>query len=550
DSTFTKNTAGQYGGAIYNASALTLAGTNTFTGNTAGGVANDIHNTGTLNIQGNVSFEGGVTGTGTINVAEGTNIELGLATIEADAIAFAKDTTLGVTLTSDEMGSLKANTIAVGETEADQANLIVTLSKDFVTADKVTKQLTNGTAVDNGSFALANVDNALYNVSFDTATNEVTALRKTQEEQNAMVESAGGNTNDVAVINAFTSSADFGSEAANKTADLINQLVQTDVKAAVEATTALAPDAAASQQAVQSSSNQQLFSAITNRMNNMGGASPRSYALNDGYFYADEASYSVWAQGLLNKSHKENTPDSSAFNGRSTGLAAGADTKINDEWSAGLGYAYLHTNVSSFNRHNRILGDNFFLYGQYRPNNFFVQAALNYGDSKYEEDKYVAGNTVDADYHIKTYSANVTTGYEITENITPLFGLRYMNLQQEGYKDSSDQYISANKEDYLTAVLGVELQQESLLDDIKIIPAVNIGLAYDLLSSNASGHVTLPNGSSYDVTGGRLHRLSLEAGVSITAVVSDNMEVFLSYDGSFREDYNSNTGALKLRYLF
>ncbi len=54
----------------------------------------------------------------------------------------------------------------------------------------------------------------------------------------------------------------------------------------------------------------------------------------------------------------------------------------------------------------------------------------------------------------------------------------------------------------------------------------------------------------HNVSGERLHRLSLETGVSVAALLSDNLEVLLSYDGSFREDYNSNTGSLKLRYMF
>ncbi len=549
DTTFTNNKADVNGGAIYNASILTLSGNNTFTGNTAGGAANDIHNIGTLNIGGTALFEGGITGTGIINVANGATVDLGLSSMEADAIAFANGSTLGITLSSDSMGNLKANTITIGESTNDAAKLLVTVSTDFATEKEVSQELTNGTVVTNGTFSMSDVTNALYDVSFDNNTNVITAVRKSQEEQTAAIESAGGNTNNLSVITAFTSSSDLGSDASNQMAQTINQLAQTDVQAAVQATTALAPQQAAAKQAVQNSAVNQLFSAINSRLNNAANGSVRTYAFGDSYF-ADGTNYSVWAQGLLNKSHKESTSDASSFSGRSTGLAFGADTQVAEDWTVGLGYAYLHTNVSSLNRHDRVLGDNFFLYGQYRPSNFFVQAALNYGDSKYEEEKDVAGNEVNADYHLKSYSANLTAGYELSEEIIPLFGLRYTNTQQAGYKDSVDQYVSSEKDDYLTAILGVQVQQESMFDDIKIRPALNLGLAYDLLSDNVSSRVSLPNGTAYDVNGERLHRLSFEAGLSVAALVSDNVEVVLSYDGSFRQDYNSNTGSLKLRYMF
>lgn len=550
---FSGNTATENGGAVYNAGIFNLQGDNVFSGNTAGGNANDIYNLGTLNIaDGKTVLEGGVTGTGEVNVASGAVLDIGLSTLENNAVTFAAGSTLGVTLASDQMGGIKAGTVTVGDAESDQAKLLVTLSKDFLTdTTGVTKQLTNGTEVTNGSFAMADVNNALYNVSFDAQTNEVTAVRKSQEEQNNAIAQAGGNGNNAAVINAFTSSADLGSDAANQTADIINQLAQTDTAAAVRTAKALAPEEASGKQVIHGAAARQLFSAIDAHINTAFASAPRTYALADDNqaLYNSGKNYSVWAQGLVNKSHKEET-SASAFTGRSTGLAGGADMKLGEDWIAGLGYAYLHTNVDSFNRHERILGDNFFLYGQYRPGRFFVQGAFTYGDSKYEEDKYLPGLTVDADYHVKSYAANLSAGYELNEWLTPMLGLRYMSLQSEGYTDSSDQAVSAEQDNYLTGILGAKLQREYRLAGLRLLPQINAGVAYDFVSDSNDSSVSLPNGAGYDVAGERLHRLSFETGASVAALVSDNVEVALAYDGNFRRDYNSHTGSLKLRYMF
>ena len=551
DATFTNNKADGEGGAIYNASALTLAGTNTFTGNTAAGVANDIHNMGTLNIGGTATFEGGITGTGSVNVTDGATVNLGLGTIEANSIAFANGTTLGVTLASDTMGNLKANTVTVGESSADTANLIVTVSTDFATADEVTQQLTNGTKVTNGTFAMADVTNALYNVSFDATTNKVTAIRKSQEEQTEAITEAGGNANNLEVIEAFTSSSDLGSAKANEVSNIINTLAQTDTVAAVKATTALAPETASAKQAIQGSVTREVFNVLQGRMNDVVSNAPSMYALGNTRNLQNERNYAVWLQGLANKSHKENTSDSAAFTGRSTGLSFGVDTQLDDNTLVGLGYAYTHTNVSSFLRHDRIDGNTFFLYGQYRPSQFYVQGSLAYGDSKYEEEKYVSSVEVNANYHVKTYAAQATAGYGVNEWVSPNFALRYMNLQQESYTDGADQSVSASQDNYLTAVLGVDLQtQKRVSSTLSLLPRFHAGISYDLLSDKANSRVTLPNASGYNVTGERLHRLSFEAGASVTAQVADNVEALLGYEGNFREDYNSHTGMLKLRYFF
>lgn len=75
DTTFTGNSAVKAGGAIYNTvgSELQFSGTNTFSGNTVNGKANDIHNDGMIKvIDGTLSLDGGITGNGTMEMADGS----------------------------------------------------------------------------------------------------------------------------------------------------------------------------------------------------------------------------------------------------------------------------------------------------------------------------------------------------------------------------------------------------------------------------------------------------------------------------------------------
>ncbi len=551
DSSFTGNTATTNGGAIYNMAqaVLNLEGNNTFADNTANGVANDIYNDGTLNINsGTTTLAGGITGSGSLNVKSSAVLNLGQTSAQAGNIVFDNGATLAVEFGNNAMGNLKANTITIGESESDSAKLLVTLSRDFLTdTTGISHDLTNGTATTNGSFAMADASNALYDVTFDN--NVVTAVRKTQEETSQEIIAAGGNSNDINVINAFTTSSDMGSEAANKTADIINNLAQTDVTAAVQAANAVAPEVASAKQVVHGSVTREVFNSLTTRMDTVAQA-PSAFALGDDQTVRNQGNYAVWMQGLLNKSHKEATA-TDAFTGRSTGLAFGVDGWVAEDILLGAGYAYTHTNVSTTGRHDRILGDNFFLYGQYRPSQFFVQASLGYGNSKYEEDKYLPGLNVDADYHIKSYSAQAVAGYEVTENVIPTFGLRYLNLQQEGYTDSSDQSVAAEQNNFFTGILGVTLKNEYRLSSaLELLPQVHAGLSYDLVADQAQGNVVLPNGSNYSVKGERLHRLGFEAGASVAARLADNWEALLGYEGNFRQDYSSHTGTLKVRYMF
>lgn len=544
DSTFTGNTASGNGGAIYNGGTLTLAGTNTFTDNTAA-VGADIYNDGTLNLNGTTTIDGGIAGTGDVNV-DGT-LNIGSTQVAADSIAFAANSTLGVEFGNTDMGNLQANTVTIG----NGSNLVVSLSKDFLTTDTTTHDLINRDAAVTGAFTLADVGNALYNVSLNE-DNKVIAQRKSQEEQSENVKEVGGTNNDVAVIAAYTSASDLGGETANKVGDIINTLAQTDTAAAVAVTKAIAPEVAPAKQVVHTAVLNEVFGAVQNRLAAATTVTPATYALGDSKNYraANAKNFSVWTQGLLNKSHKEATNNASAFTGRSTGIAAGADMKPTDNTLVGAGYAYTHTNVSSTGRHDRILGDTFFLYGQYRPSAFYVQGSVAYGDSKYEESKYLPGLTLDADYHVQSYSAQGLVGYDVTDWLSPNFGLRYTRLHQEGYNDGA-QDVSADNSDYFTGMLGADLQtQMRVTRNFSLLPHMHAGLAYDFVSADNDGRVALPNGTGYKVYGERLHRLSVELGAGFTARLYQNVEISAAYEGSFREDYNSHTGTLKLRYLF
>ena len=59
----------------------------------------------------------------------------------------------------------------------------------------------------------------------------------------------------------------------------------------------------------------------------------------------------------------------------------------------------------------------------------------------------------------------------------------------------------------------------------------------------------ITGGSSYQISGERLHRFGMEAGVGVTSTWN-NWDFTVSYDGGFRRDYQSHTGSLKAKYHF
>ncbi|MGB2579322.1 outer membrane autotransporter protein [Elusimicrobium simillimum] len=550
---FTDNISQSSSGAIYNhtGSEINFAGDVTFSGNKAAGADNDMYNLGTLNFNGGTAvIGGGIAGTGTVNINNTATLDIGTTVLQADTVNMANGSTLSLSMTETEMGTVDAANVNIGSSASDKANLVIALSKDFASTTPVTKQLITG-SVNNGSLVLANASNILYGLEMDDSFN-ITAARNTAEQQADAIKDAGGTSNNAATASAFLAGGDLGSASANQAADILANLAQVDTGGFIAASTAIAPESAPARQAVHAGATQQIFNAASMRMSAV--AAPSSYALpaKGSVYTSDEADFSFWVQGLLNKTHKEWTSSSSSYTGNTTGLSAGIDTNVGGDFLVGLGYAYTHTNVTSLQRKTKIDGDNFFVYGQYQPGDFYVNAILNYGHSNYDENKYIPGMPITADYKLHTYSASAKTGYYIQDFLVPNIGVRYMRMHQEGYSDSSGQSVSADSSDYLAGSAGVDLiaEEYSVSHKLRLQPQANLGLVYDFVSDGSDSTVVLPNASSYEVKGERLHRLGVEAGVSVNAMIKDDMQVSLSYDGLFKEDYSSHTGMLKLHYMF
>ncbi|MBR3930244.1 MAG: autotransporter domain-containing protein, partial [Alphaproteobacteria bacterium] len=92
----------------------------------------------------------------------------------------------------------------------------------------------------------------------------------------------------------------------------------------------------------------------------------------------DLTSVAAWAQGLYNKTKLDGQ-----FNGYTRGIAAGMDGIINGDITVGIGYAFNNSDISLTSRDTDIDSHSVFVYGQYKPAAWYVNAMLNYTMSDY-----------------------------------------------------------------------------------------------------------------------------------------------------------------------
>ena len=526
DSTFTNNTAGFSGGAIHNKGELTLSGNNIFSGNKAQDNLNDISNSGTINVTSgsHLTLDGGISKnytSGTINFADNSHLTVKVNTTEID------------------------NNVNIGK----DAKLDLVFANGY--QETVYDMIVDGNEV-TGEFTLTNEDNGLYKITRDTEdAHKFTVEKKSTSE---IATSTGANTNQASTITAITAGTSEN-DTFNAIADAISTKLQSsdknDVKAAIDATTALAPEVAPMVQKTQTETANQVFGAVSTRLTG-GSVSTGGEGMSSGDNIFERAA--MWVQGLFNHSKLDDTSKAYGFDADSSGVAMGAEKYVTEDTKIGLGYAYTNTDIDGFMRSTDVDTHTAFVYGEYKPSNWYVNGIMSYGWSDYEESKNVSGIGVKADYDAETFGLQAMTGYDMQVKgfgLTPEVGLRYVHISQDGYTDSADQKVSGNDSDILTGVIGAKVSKTwTLKNGMNIKPEARIAATYDLMNDDVNSVVTLANGSAYAVEGDALDRFGMEFGAGVTTEVNDNVEFALGYEGKFREDYQDHTGLVNLKYKF
>jgi len=224
---------------------------------------------------------------------------------------------------------------------------------------------------------------------------------------------------------------------------------------------------------------------------------------------------------------------------------------INKVFTVGLGYAFSNADVSMSHDGGDMDIDSHtvFVYGQYKPNQWFINATLSNTISKYNEKAKVAGLPVETDYDVNAFGIQALTGYDFKSGLTPMVGTRYLHVSTDGH-DRLIGHVSDASSSFLSMVGGAKYAFDiHTAGEVSFMPELHAMLTYDVISDKNEATVYVPGGSVYHVAGDRLSRVGGEFGLGLTTEWR-GLELSVNYDLVLHKDYTSHTGMLKLRYEF
>lgn len=269
-----------------------------------------------------------------------------------------------------------------------------------------------------------------------------------------------------------------------------------------------------------------------------------------GAFYGARPAVGVWAQALYNTNEYKSASDEDGFSVDSTGLAMGFDVIFADVAAVGFGYARTTSDVKALQRSTDVTGDTFFLYGMYKPANWYLSGMVGSGKNTFDESKDLSGMTVADSFDTKTTSAQLMLGFD-RQGWNPAFGLRWLSVSRAAHEDSVGQQIASFSNTVFSAVAETQKTFELSRAGKGVWSSdLSAGLVYDFSRSADEAVVSLTNGASYTVEGKDMDPYGMELGAAISYVWGKSVDLSARYNLDVRPDWFSHSLTATLRVTF
>lgn len=523
-------------------------------------IADDISGNGITNVNSDWQMESKISGN-TVNVnnakltvgpdnltndvklhaTHGGNLAVGNNLVSLKTVQF--DSGSQLTLNVDDLntfGGIRANAFDITQGSKIDITFGQDVLKGQTEAHIPLLALTDGSDINNNNFEDV-FHNNMYKVKRLSDKSGIYMVEAGKTAREISRENGGTQTNQDAA-GAWVDGPSQKNPIVQGIANDLARFAQTDGRKFNEELTAVAPSESAVMNFM-SETNNRIFYAVDNHLRTKSDDQERQplYDIN------------IWAVPYYGESEQKDVGKVYGYDSKSYGIIAGIDKQITQHVKLGIGGRYEETDISSKRRDYDVTTSTAFAYGEYKPNEWFINGVVKYDFADWDEKRYAVKRIIKANYRVDVLSANMTGGYEYRKNtwlITPQAGLRWHRINRHGYTDTALQTISGHNTDILSGVAGLRIQNNSEIKGHKIHPSLYAGITYDINSGKDGGVVTLTNGTSYHYEGATMKRFAVEVSPSITYDITDKLSVAVEYTGAFREHYQNHTASVGVNYQF
>jgi len=200
---------------------------------------------------------------------------------------------------------------------------------------------------------------------------------------------------------------------------------------------------------------------------------------------------------------------------------------------------------------------------------FYTDGSLAFAFNKYDTSRHFTfgdiNRTATANFDGQQYSVYGEIGYlDLFERdifdrdkflFIPVASLRFSQLNLDAYTEEGAGALNLNVDSEhfqsLESGFGARLSFNTVLGDISIVPEIYAMWFYDYIGNTyETNSVFVGGGGSFKTEGADPPRHSLNAGIDLSMVLGDPMEVVAGYNITAKQDYMSHAAIGTVKYKF
>lgn len=276
----------------------------------------------------------------------------------------------------------------------------------------------------------------------------------------------------------------------------------------------------------------------------------------------------MWGQAFGSVATQDRRLGIDGYTADTYGVAFGADAKVAEPVRLGLSFAYARTGVDDAGARegsgqtiNSYIGS---LYGTYSASRWYLDGALTYGHHTYDGTRVIniagaARQTAKSSYGGNQYGAKAEVGVPFAVGsgivVTPLAGLAYNHLRQDGYteKDAAAALtVGSSSTDSVKSSLGAKAAATlARWRDWDVRPNARAVWSHEF---NTKAHdqtsAYVDGGAAFTNTGTDAAGESFTLGIGLDLASVRNTTLSAKYDAGLSDRYVSHTGSLQARMEF
>lgn len=274
--------------------------------------------------------------------------------------------------------------------------------------------------------------------------------------------------------------------------------------------------------------------------------------------------HSLWLKAFGALGDQDMKDGFAGYEAETGGMALGSDLLLANDWVVGAAFTFASTDVSmnDFRSGDSATIDSYQLtaYTSRDFGRWYLEGMAAYALQSYETARNtgmtgIAQGDFDGDVWGLRVGGGMPLALGSNYTVTPLAGLEYNRLSQDGYTETGAGALSMQIEgvsaERLRSLVGVKIGTEYLVKSYTLRPSVQVGWRHDFMNDGIDSTATFTGGGAAFTTAGQdLEKDTISVGVGVNVSKSDRFLLSVQLDTEQTSGYSAYAGQVVAQWKF